>query len=272
MPVVPNLTAKLRLLVDYGHYTDMDKLAERFGRSPTTVYWWGHGTGGRAAGAIPAESYKVLVDIVHEALKQAVSREDVEALLNDASAFGFEEELRAAPVKPLNVLIAEEADMTKATLIVERRARGTELIEVERKADPADGYIVGLGQGFRIEFRAALGGHLLALQHGGQMWGVVPHSADRHGGTIHLPGVDEDGRPLLMSEHKDAGPHTFLVIRTKAPIPPEVRTAVTNGAVFDAGLLHRLAGHYLAQAKADRELLAMNVSIERPKAADAAAR
>ena len=260
MPKVPNILRKLNLLIDYTRFRDIDELAAAFGKERKTLYSWGKGGGEH----VPSDSYKVLVGLVSKALNHGLSETEIVELLAAPSAFPLEEELVAAPARPLGDIVAAEADRTAGTLFVKPRP-SLGLVEAEDEEELKQGDVVELQQWFRIEFRTPLGGgQILAMQHVGQTWSVLRYHFDAEVQIIHLPGLKASGGIAHMREKSEYGLHSFIVMQTQAPFPPSVRNLLANRTVFDSRLLNRLSIHYESHATTARRLFALDLLVERP--------
>lgn len=260
--VIPGLDRKLRLLIDYDHFTDWIDLGKAFGRAPSTVQWWGHGDNARKPNTIPAGRYARLLEIVATSLGEEALNERIKTLVF-APVAEFEAELRARDHVSLNKIIAAESVSNSGRLFL-KPVVNTGLIETDRTPAPERNLpTVARDVWFRIEFSATnKTGHVLALQHVGKSWGLVSTHFDKPESTIHLPGQRDQQTLAYMRERLSVGLHRFIVIHTPKRPPAELADLLAEQLALDAPNLERIAHFYNEQPLAQRRIFLLTLLIE----------
>lgn len=258
--LVPDLKRKFDLLRRYPTRRTWPALAAPFGRNFKTLQSWQDGSATNDPGLMPDWAVPILIRLIGEMLPGTRSPATVRQL-----AFGpaslLEEEVRTGAAVSLLELLAGEARRGTATLI--RRGASIKLVEVETE-DRSPCPRLRLGESFRIVFqRQVASAHAVALQHAQHGWALIPTAPSRSvPATILVPGLDDRGEPLFMSERRDPGRHLFACFETLAP-PPALLTALGRDEVAaDKRLLDVLAEFYLGQTERRRACHVLELEFE----------
>lgn len=254
------LGRKLRMLIDYGHFEGWKELGKPFDRQAKTLQWWGHGDDDRQSGTIPGDRYETLIEVVQSCLSNRTSWKEAEALVL-APVIELETELRAQAQVSFNRIIEAEADSRSGNLFFQPKAN-IGLIETDQKPKSQPEHIIPLDKWFRLEFITTLKtGYISAFQHVGQSWGAVSIHFDKEAGTIHLPGLKEDGELAHMREPKEAGIHRFIVMQTPEPSPPKFRRYLTDEIALDGSIIGLMARFFDEQPENRRRLFLLELEI-----------
>lgn len=260
---VCELRRKFQLLKSYGVITSLNDIADKVGRKENTLWGWADGNATTEANQIPQKNFEAFRIAFIEVLEGQVSPEQAEALLF-APASHLENELRRTKgpqTSNLLELIEAEADTTAMKLIrladVQKNERG--LIETQLDRQPkGPAHQVKQGEWFRLVVERDLSAsNILALQHGGGLWGSVPWSVESGSGHLHLPGLKSDGTPAYMREVNALGRNTFVVMATVTPAP----SWLLDQQVFDAAVLSALWEFFEAEEKTARRLACLRLEI-----------
>lgn len=244
---VCELRRKFQLLKSYGVITSLNDIADKVGRKENTLWGWADGNATTEANQIPQKNFEAFRIAFIEALKGHVTPERAETLIF-APASHLENELRRAkgPQTPnLLDLIEAEADTTAIRLIrladEQKNERG--LIETQLDPQPKGPvHNVKQGEWFRLVVERDLSKfNIIALQHGGGLWGTVPWSVERGSGHLHLPGLKSDGTPAYMREVNVLGQNLFIVMAMRNPIPPRIVESLSGQCNVDDGALIEIA-------------------------------
>lgn len=244
---VCELRRKFQLLKSYSVIKSLTDIADKVGRKENTLWGWADGNATTEANQVPPKNFEAFRIAFIEVLKGHVSPERAEQLLF-APASHLENELRRAkgPQTPsLLDLIEAEADTTAIKLIrladEQKNERG--LIETQLDRQPKGPvHQVKQGEWFRLVVERDLSAfNILALQHGGGLWGAVPWSMESGSGYLHLPGIKIDETPAFMREMNALGPNTFVVVATTASIPPRITSSFSDQCRTDYGLTLEIA-------------------------------
>lgn len=258
---VCELRRKFQLLKSYGVITSLKDIADRVGRKENTLWGWADGNATTEANQVPPKNFEAFRIAFIEVLKDHVSPERAEALLF-APASHLENELRRAkgPQTPnLLDLIEAEADTTAIKLIrladEQKNERG--LIETQLDPQPKGPvHQVRQGEWFRLVAERDLSAfNIIALQHGGGLWGTVPWSVERGSAHLHLPGFKADGTPAYMREVNALGLNVFVVIATMKPVPSFLLDLAEHGKNISSVAALGLAKTFASNTKNSRSIL-----------------
>jgi hypothetical protein len=261
---VCELRRKFQLLKSYGVITSLKVIAEKVGRKENTLWGWADGNATTEANRVPPKNFDAFRIAFIEVLKDHVASERAEALLF-APASHLENDLRRTkgPQTPsLLDLIEAEADTTAIRIIRladdQKRERG--LIETQLDRQPKGPvHHVKQGEWFRLVVERDLTAfNILALQHGGGLWGAVPWSAESGSGYLHLPGFQTDGTPAYMRERSALGENLFVVMATITPAP----SWSLDQKTFDDASLCALKMFIYAEEKTRRMLECLKLNIQ----------
>lgn len=268
---VCELRRKFQLLKSYGVINSLQDIADKVGRKENTLWGWADGNATTDANQIPPKNFEAFQSAFIEVLKDHVSPERAEQVLF-APASHLENELRRTkgPQTPnLLDLIEAEADTTAIKLIrlsdEQKNERG--LIETQLDRHPKGPvYQVKQGEWFRLVVARDLSAfNILALQHGGGLWGAVPWSVESGSGHVHLPGFKPDGVPAYMREVNALGANLFLVIATKELIPSWMQDQIGDKTILDAATLYSLLDSCFTKEKRERYIWQSSIHISLPK-------
>jgi len=258
---IPGLGRKLTLLVEYGHFENWNDLAKTFDRARSTVYGWGHGTDERAAGTIPGDRLDKLIEVVQSCMPQETTREEAKAHVM-APVIEFETEFKSQAMVSLNRIINVEAKTNSGKLYMKPKAN-VGLIESDQMPEPEPELFVQLGKWFRLEFNtSAKSGYVSALQNVGQSWGAVTTLFKQDTGTVHLPGLKEDGSMAHIRERHEPGFHRFIVMQTPEPPPMEFKRYLADGVALDGMIIRRMAQFYSDQVLNRRQMFLLKLKIK----------
>lgn len=218
---VCELRRKFQLLKNYGVIKSLNDIADKVGRKENTLWGWADGNATTDPNQVPPKNFEAFRIAFIEVLKGYVTPERAEALLF-APASHLENELRRAkgPKTP-NLLewIEAEADTTAMKLIRMADEQKNERGLIETQLDPQPQgpvHQVRQGEWFRLVVERDLSAfNILALQHGGGLWGAVPWNIEKGSGYLHLPGLKSDGTPAYMREMNAMGQNLFVLMATK---------------------------------------------------------
>jgi len=257
---IPGLGRKLRMLVEHGHFENWNDLAKTFERARSTVYGWGHGTDERAAGTIPGDRLDKLIEVVQSCLPQEITRDEAKSLVL-APVIEFEAEFKSQALVSLNQIIDTEAKSNSAKLYVKPKAN-IGLVETDQMLEPEPELSVQLDKWFRLEFNtSAKSGYVSALQNIGQSWGAVATEFKQDTGTLHLPGLKEDGSMAHIRERHEPGFHRFIVLQTPEPPPVEFKRYLADGIALDGMIIRRMTQFYSDQVLNRRQMFLLNLKI-----------
>ena len=257
--VIPELQAKLGLLVQHGYFASFEAIAAALGRKPKTVRWWAHGDGARQPGRVPADSYAQVIQLLTDCLVPDVPQQRAQEIAL-GPAWRMEEQLRAGEPRSIADFIEREGNTRTSRLFVDRQGE-IGLVETDRER-PAASFRVPLDAWFRIVVEADLRRkHIIALQLASSACGIVAHTVDTETGHVLLPGLKEDGGLAWMRERRDNGLSRFAVIATAGPLPADIPT---DGHALSESLLDRLGDVYGRQPRAGREIHLLRVDIVKP--------
>lgn len=222
---VCELRRKFQLLKNYGVIKSLNDIADKVGRKENTLWGWADGNATTEANQVPMKNFETFRIAFIDVLKGHVTPERAEQLLF-APASHLENELRRTkgPQTPnLLELIEAEADTTAIRLVrladEQKNERG--LIETQLDRQPKGPvHHIKQGEWFRLVVEQDLSKfNILALQHGGGLWGAVPWSVESGSGHLHMPGLRSDGTPAFMRELNASGQNIFILLATKDTIP-----------------------------------------------------
>lgn len=260
---VCELRRKFQLLKSYGVITSLNDIAEKVGRKENTLWGWADGNATTDPNQVPQKNFEAFQIAFIEVLDGHVSPERAEALLF-APASHLENELRrtkGSQTPSLLDLIEAEADTTAIKLIRmtddQKNERG--LIETQLDRQPKGPiHHVKQGEWFRLVVERDLSKtNIIALQHGGGLWGAVPWSVESGKGHLHLPGLKSDGTPAYMREVNALGPNMFVVVATMTPVP----VWALDQQVYDAAALSALREFFAMAEKTARRLVCLRLEI-----------
>lgn len=262
---VCELRRKFQLLKSYGVIKSLKDIAEKVGRKENTLWGWADGNATTDPNQVPPKNFEAFRIAFIEVLRGYVTPERAEALLF-APASHLENELRRTKgqqTPSLLDLIEAEADTTAMKLIrladEQKRERG--LIETQLDRQPKGPvHQVKQGEWFRLVVEQDLSKfNILALQHGGGLWGTVPWSLEKETGYLHLPGLKSDGTPAYMREVNALGKNMFVVMATKAPVPSSTVNSTPYRNIPDPEYPSTLVNFCKEQERGVRHLLCSSV-------------
>lgn len=246
---VCELRRKFQLLKSYGVISSLNDIADKVGRKENTLWGWADGNATTDANQVPPKNFEAFRIAFIEVLKGYVSPERAEQLLFTPASH-LENELRRTkgPQTPsLLDLIEAEADTTAIKLIrladEQKSERG--LIETQLDRQPKGPvHQIKQGEWFRLVVERDLSAfNILALQHGGGLWGAVPWSVESGSGYLHLPGFKTDRTPAYMREVNALGKNLFFVMATRFVIQNSQLVSLSKSMIFDNQSLISLSNY-----------------------------
>lgn len=264
---VCELRRKFQLLKSYGVIHSLKDIADKVGRAENTLWGWADGNATTEANQVPQKNFEAFRIAFIEALQDHVSRERAEQLLF-APASHLENELRRTkgPQTPsLLDLIEAEADTTTIKLIrladEQKKERG--LIETQLDPQPKGPvHQVKRGEWFRLVLERDLSAYnIIALQHGGGLWGTVPWSIESGTGHLHLPGLKPDGPTAYMREQNASGSNLFLIFATKDDIYKRSLNKMKDMYDLDKSIIDQLSLFHGAQGIRRLEIWCCKIEI-----------
>ena len=258
---VETLLRKIDLVLEHRLVGDWNELGEKLGASPKTIRWWIQGSAGHEPGEMPQKAFAALSALYAEALPDAL-RDAVDGLV--VGAVSELEEALAERTSPADVFSFLHGAIAGEARLVTFRDE-PELVEVNRRRDATQLPAVLLSAPFRIEFkpmhrlRAAI-----VLQNAGLRWGSVEAAFDRGRTVVFVPGLDEDGLPLTMSEHEQTGIHIFYCIQSGRPLPAALKAELQEPIELDRRVLGMLSCTYAQLAVTDRRCQVLALEIKGP--------
>jgi len=240
---VPNLGAKIRLLLERGPLRRKPDLAKRLEVGSSTLNNYINGTNKSPRDWVPDKRIPKLTEVLAEALPGSLSAEQVQELLIGPLA-ALEDALRAGATRSLEEILRQEARQGTARLRCPSRLGLVELDQTSGGHLPK----VRLEEWFAIEFATNRTGRLLVLQNVQQLWGVVTFvdgspSPVHKVGPVKVPGMI-DGTIRYMREAVTPGEHRFVLFVSPDPFPAQVLRAASSRKSLDWAMLEDLARHY----------------------------
>lgn len=266
---VCELRRKFQLLRSYGVIKSLNDIADKVGRAENTLWGWADGNATTEANQVPTRNFEAFRIAFIEVLDGHIAPERAEQLLF-APASHLENELRRTkgpPTPSLMELIEAEADTTAIKLIRladdQKIERG--LIETQLDRQPKGPvHQVKQGEWFRLVVERDLSAfNIIALQHGGGLWGAVPWSVERETGHLHLPGLRSDGTPAYMREVNVLGQNLFIVMAMRNPIPPRIVKSLSGQRNVDDGALIEIATLFDRFQESSTKHFSINIYLEK---------
>lgn len=254
---VPELSRKLRLLVEAGAFDNQTEVAAALGRSPITVRGWANGASGGPPDTVPLRNMPELTNLLRAALPSLPESELMRLLTGPAD--DLELALARTSKGSFIEMLHREADWQATEIIVENETMRL----VRRVGGPKNENApqVRIGQPFRIEVttksRAAF---VVGLQSAPSGWGPVPALFDRASKRINLPGQDDCNQLGLMEEPSETGDHLFVTMQASRPFPRVFDRLAEDQIAVDRALLKMLQSHFLEQDKSTRRVFAQYIT------------
>lgn len=258
--IVPELSRKLELLIDHGHFNSRAAIARSLGRSSVTLRGWANGGSGAPPNTVTRPNAKAFVGLFAAALPD-LSKDQIRQLV-DGPADDLEAALSSDSNRSLKYLIDRHADWNACTLHLARSEFG--LVRVVREEKVAQ-YRIALAKPFRLEFSTrSRAGFVVALQSAPGGWGVVPSYLDRRRKCVDLPGGNLNQEFGLITEENEIGNHVFVAAQASRPFPAAFKSAADDGISLDRTLLSHFLRHFEDQDKSTRRLFAVSIEFFDP--------
>lgn len=259
---VPEMSAKIALLMRYGRIRRKADLAERIGVSVSTFNGWINGSNKSAAEWVPPNRWATFVAEIVRSLPGESAAADAEQLLLGKTG-DLERALRPEVSAVLGELLSSEGQYDTAQL---QPCPGLGLVEIVREAAP-NRPSVAIDEPFMVLVNAKRGGYALALDNAGSLWGVVEFaeggpSQKVAAGQILIPGI-KNYRFICMRESTGEGPHRIVLFLAPEPFPAAILDAHRNRVTLDNALLNQLAAHMAAQPKHLREIHVLDFDVRK---------
>lgn len=258
---IPQLRQKFRLLIDYGHFKNLEAIAKALGKRPGTIKSWADGGDRWESGRIAKASYDNVIELFAKAIARYHDIDDVES-----SVKGRTSDLEALFKRPsslvLSTLIKQEA-VSNTGILIKVPKGPLDLVRTSNAPSSGSDYSVLVGESFRIVFeKARTGTNIVVLQQARQGWGFV--TAKLHSETLEIlvPGFNADGSIADMSEHHWVGDNNFIAFQARIPFPQKILTAVKEGLPPDNSLIQELVEFYAAQKFENRRLFVLSVLVQ----------
>jgi len=257
---VPDLRAKIRLLLRFGPVQRKKDLAQRLDVSVSTLNGWISGTAKTEPEWVPNSRWSALLHQFALAIPKEPPPAEIERLVLGASP-GLERALRPDIHPLLEELIAGEGQLETSWLHRSPAARLAEPDEPEDSALPS----VKLREPFMIEVRTKRAGHILVLHNAGRMWGTIGFadgslSPKHSAGTVIVPGNKNFGFAYIR-EGTTVGPHRIVTMVSARPFPQIVFDVHRSKATLDWSGLNELASHFVKVSKTARELHILHFAV-----------
>ena len=236
---IPQLRQKFRLLVEYGHFKNLEAIATALAKKPGTIKSWADGGDRWEPGRIAPASYNEVIQLFADAIARHYDIDDVESVVK-----GRASDLEALFTRPsslaLSALIKQEAVSDTARLI--KIPKGPlDLVETSNAPSSGADCSVLIGECFRIAFKTTgTGSNIVALQQARQGWGFVSAELDSQKPEILVPGFNGDGSIADMREHHWTGSNLFIALQTDIPFPRKILVAIKEGLLPDSTLVQDL--------------------------------
>jgi len=257
---IPQLRRKFRLLVDYGHFKNLEAIADALGKKPGTIKSWADGGDRWEPGRIATASYDDVIGLFEKAISRYHTVSNVDAAVKGRT-IDLEALFKPPPSFTLTNLIKQEAVTNCGHLI--KVDRPMEVVETSNAPFPQTDHSVRQDASFRIVFNnAGSGAHVLALQNARQGWGFVSAALNATKQEILVPGLNDDGSIANMSEHHWIGINRFIAIQTSVQFPRNILVAIDDKIHPDSILLQELVEFYAAQPFGKRKLFVLSALVE----------
>ena len=258
---IPQLRQKFRLLVDYGHFKNLESIAKALGKQPGTIKSWADGGDRWETGRVAPASYDDVIRLFADAIARHHDIDDVESAVKGRT-IDLETLFKPPASVMLSKLIKQEAITNTGRLI--KTSKGLlDLVKTSNAPSSRADCSVLAGENFRIIFeKAGTGNNIVVLQQARQGWGFVSAELDSQKSEILVPGFNGDGSLADMSEHHWTGENHFITIQTSVPFPRNILVAIKEGLLPDSALIQELAEFYAAQRFENRKLFVLSVLVK----------
>jgi len=246
--------------VDYGHFKNLEAIADALGKKPGTIKSWADGGDRWEPGRVAPASYDNVIGLFEKAISRYHTVNNIEAAVKGRT-IDLEALFKPPPSFTLTTLIKQEAIMNCGCLI--KVDRPMEVVETSNAPNSQTDHSVRQDERFRIVFKnAGSGMHVLTLQNARQGWGFVSAALNVTKQEILVPGFNNDGSIANMSEHYWIGVNRFIAIQTSVRFPRNILVAIEEKIQPDSVILQELAGFYAAQPFGERKLFVLSVLVE----------
>lgn len=255
---IPGLRQKFKLLVTYGPYDSIDKVAEKLGKRPKTIMSWADGTPSVDPDNVPNRSFQALARVFADAIGVDAGDPKISDLLLAPPSW-LETELRQFSGHSFRSLLETDAEQSAFALYRTTETSG-QMIETDFAPRGDQQYHLRIGERFRLVVERDLRlFNVFALQNTNSQWGPVPFSLDAKSGQVHLPGFHPDGSYAYMQELRDTGPSLFAVVACRQELPEVLRAHAAEGTTLDVSSLVSLADALRSSKPTDRRLFSVSV-------------
>lgn len=250
---VPDLRAKISLLLRFGPVQRKKDLAQRLDVSVSTLNGWINGTAKTEPEWVPNTRWAALLHQYALAIPTELPTADIERLvLGDSTA--LERSFRPDVHPLLEEFIAQEGQLDTSWVHRHPATRLAEPDEPEDETLPS----IKLREPFMIEVRTKRAGHILVLHNAGRMWGTIAFadgslSPKLPAGSIMVPG-SKNFRFAYIKEGTTSGPHRIVTFVSPRPFPQIVFDVHRSRATLDWSGLNELALHFEKVPRAAREV------------------
>jgi hypothetical protein len=258
---IPQLRQKFRLLIEYGHFRNLEAIAMALRKKPGTIKSWADGGDRWESGRIAKASYDNVIQLFADAIARHHEIDDVESAVKGRVS-DLEVLFTQPPLLVLSTLIKQEAVSDLGRLIKVQKGL-LDLVKTSNAPSSGADCFVAIGESFRIVFeKAGTGSNIVVLQQARQGWGFVTAELDFKTSEILVPGLNGDGSIADMSEHHWTGDNRFVAFQTNIPLPRKILVAIKEGLPPDSTLVQELVEFYAAQRFENRKLFVLSVLIK----------
>ncbi|MCP4183025.1 MAG: hypothetical protein GY761_06875 [Hyphomicrobiales bacterium] len=261
--IIPQLRRKFRLLIEHGHYKNLEGIAGALGKTQSAIETWADGNVRWETGRISKAGYSDMLELFRSAISKHHDVADIEAAVKGRVS-DLEELFKPPPAISLSRLLKQEAVTDRGRIWFPSEGP-IDLVTASNAPRSSPDGSVHQGKEFWLEFTGAgPGAYTLALQNHQQSWGFVSTELQSKSRKIFVPGFEDDGSVATMHEDDWTKINRFMVFQSPVPFPREILNAIKEGLPADK-FVQPLAEYYSALPFEKRKLFMMHVLIK-PKA------